>query len=235
MLSLGTIERRPVAVGRVVAGQRRDSSEAPECVAELLCELDGGDGRPERADRDDRGARGCHGETPARLQLERKDSRHRDREAGIPVEEPVKDVRVQLEQLAVPNRLHGRRPRRPGQERELADRRARAELADGSQAVLLIDENSEPPAAHEEHAIRRISLPDDDLTRAHLDRPKALRELRQRLLVRPCQKRDAGQELVLRADSRLNAHVVLPQRFTSPVSRPARRPRGGDPPAPASP
>ncbi len=41
------------------------------------------------------------------------------------------------------------------------------------------------------------------------------RELRQRLLVGPGEERDAGQELVLRADSRLNAHVVLPQRFTS--------------------
>ncbi len=58
----------------------------------------------------------------------------------------MKDVGVELEQLAVPNRLHGGRPRRAGQKRELADRRARAELAHGAQAVLLIDEDPKPPA-----------------------------------------------------------------------------------------
>ena len=104
----------------------------------------------------------------------------------------MKDISVQLEQLAVPNRLHGRRPRRAGQERELADRRARSELANGAQAVLLIDEHSKPPAADEKQAIRWISLPNDHLAGAHLDRPQALGELRQRLLVGAGEERDAA-------------------------------------------
>ena len=120
----------------------------------------------------------------------------------------MKHLGVELEQLTVPDRLHGGRPPRARQERELADRGAGPELAHGAQAVLLFHENTKPPAANEIHAIRRISLPNHDLAGVHLDRSKALRELGQRLLVGAGEKREVREKLVLGADLRRDAHVV---------------------------
>ena len=231
MISLRTIERRGVAFTRLVAGQRLDRSEEPEGVAELPGEPGRSDGRPESTDGDDRRPGRGNGQTSARLQLDCKRSRDRDGETRVAVHERIEDVGVQLEQHAVPNRLHCCRSRGACEQCKLADRGAGAELADGTQAVLVVDENPEPPAPDEEHPIRRIPLPDDDLAGVHLDRSEALRELRQRLVIRTRQERNAREELVLCTNVRLNAHAVAPGAST----RPARRPRQGGRPALASP
>ena len=85
----------------------------------------------------------------------------------------MEDVGVELEQLAVPNGLHRRRSRRPRQQGELADGRARPELTDGFGAVLPVDDDTQPPAADEEESIGAVTLPDDDVAGADRDEPQA--------------------------------------------------------------
>ncbi len=207
MLPLRTIERPGVVLPAVLGREQRDAAEATERVRELSGERDRvGAGAAERADRDHARTNRRREQLAARLQLQRERPRNRHREARVALEQRVEHVGLELEQLTVADRLHGRRARRAGEKRELADRRSRAELAHHFRAVLLLDEHPEPAAAHEVEAIARVALADEHVARPDLQRPCVLEEGFERLRVGARQKRKL-REQILRRDELTDAHT----------------------------
>jgi len=107
-------------------GEQDGVAEQAESGFELTPQSLGVDTR-HRRQRDDGGR--CLGRLDGASLLDAlcKSSRETGSELGVSEDELLEPLAVDLEQLGIAERLYGRRPLRPRENRELADRRARTE------------------------------------------------------------------------------------------------------------
>ncbi len=187
-----------------------------------------GAGRRRRHFRPLKGEQPVHGQQPVDQQPCHLDQQRRD-----PLDQGPERGHPQQQQVAVPDRSHGRRPGLATEQGDLSHDRIAAQVVQDALAAARRHADPEPAAHHQVQAVSGVALPEDHLSGGHRHGLKLPGQLTAGRLVKRGEQRDAGQERVQVWHILLAVHVLSCSR--SKLTRRAARPASGWRPAPRPP
>ena len=190
VLVLRTLDR--VRAGRL-RPEQLDRAVELEALRERARDLFQRHLRAEALERDERRARRRCVQPSAGLELGGELPGHRGGEPGVALHELDEPLAAQLEQRRVAHRLHRRGARGTRQERQLADRGARPENAEGALLAVRVRDHAQAAAEDDVQVVGVVSLAHDPVACQRAQRMRVRREGLERLGVRARQERNAGE------------------------------------------